>query len=765
MKGEAEKCLDLLNRQIVGLLLAWQLPVSIRVKCIQSKKEMRILHQRKDIPEKTEKGQIVKGLSLSLICSTLSQVGYIEPCDWADWVKTSARTPFLTIRGAISLQPAPTKQVQFLSLGVHPIEPQTCGNVLYDEVNWLFALSTFGNQEELSSDDGVTKLKRSEDLRFKQDGFTNKQLKGGGKGVDRWPMFYLRIEMESANSFSEDSLEKLGESGLAGLLKVLGAMVTEFLHQNLFRPRAKHATRKQGSPRISQTSRSGLKSPDLDPNSRILRSSSIKDQGNVFGSWSRIKSGVHVKSLAACPSLVSPITQPCKGQSSISIPSNSYNRLTAAPQATFASTSKERTVEWINPISGAAVTVDARTGLVIEPQSSKRPASAPTRSKRWSLPVTGGLKQKVASDIEKRVTRSASSPPDDVSKTTSCSSDLLKQWENPVFQTAEKPIPYISFDGTSSGIPSNLNGEHHRCTDADIQNAFSHSSLLSSAKLSRSMLKDAEIIAQVDQKYILIRMPTKPDPRTLRVPSEKILVLVDQHAADERIRVETLLAELMKSPVRLARPIVFEIMAREKDLLTRHIPYFASWGVIYDIRIMPHSANYSLFIKRLPTPIAERCRVEPKILIELLRGEAWKREERSSKPQAPNEESDSPSKHQAKGNNGWLARLSTCPQRLLDMLNSRACRSAIMFNDRLTIAECQTLMQRLGECAFPFQCAHGRPSMVPLVSVRNGAEEGPEKGGFDADVGDEEKGFREAWKGWKSTGDGETVGRKRVKLA
>ena len=40
-----------------------------------------------------------------------------------------------------------------------------------------------------------------------------------------------------------------------------------------------------------------------------------------------------------------------------------------------------------------------------------------------------------------------------------------------------------------------------------------------------------------------------------------------------------------------------------------------------------------------------------------------------------------------------------------------------MFNDELTREQCQTLVARLARCKFPFQCAHGRPSLVPLVDV------------------------------------------------
>jgi hypothetical protein len=40
-----------------------------------------------------------------------------------------------------------------------------------------------------------------------------------------------------------------------------------------------------------------------------------------------------------------------------------------------------------------------------------------------------------------------------------------------------------------------------------------------------------------------------------------------------------------------------------------------------------------------------------------------------------------------------------------------------MFNDELSNEQCKALILRLAECAFPFQCAHGRPSMIPLLNL------------------------------------------------
>lgn len=48
-----------------------------------------------------------------------------------------------------------------------------------------------------------------------------------------------------------------------------------------------------------------------------------------------------------------------------------------------------------------------------------------------------------------------------------------------------------------------------------------------------------------------------------------------------------------------------------------------------------------------------------------------------------------------------------------------ACRSAIKFGDRLSIDECQILIQDLKKCKLPFQCAHGRPTLIPIINITN----------------------------------------------
>lgn len=44
---------------------------------------------------------------------------------------------------------------------------------------------------------------------------------------------------------------------------------------------------------------------------------------------------------------------------------------------------------------------------------------------------------------------------------------------------------------------------------------------------------------------------------------------------------------------------------------------------------------------------------------------------------------------------------------------------AIKFGDKLTARECEELIKQLSECKLPYQCAHGRPTLVPLIDISN----------------------------------------------
>jgi DNA mismatch repair protein MLH3 len=150
----------------------------------------------------------------------------------------------------------------------------------------------------------------------------------------------------------------------------------------------------------------------------------------------------------------------------------------------------------------------------------------------------------------------------------------------------------------------------------------------------------------------------------------------------------------------------------------------------------------TLTVRTLPTPIAQRAAGDPTLLICLLRAEMWKVAEggrggsSAGAPVHDERQAATPGSRQ-----DWTRRTAGCPAGIVDMLNSRACRSAVMFNDALSREECERLVGRLARCAFPFQCAHGRPSVVPLLRL---AEEGPGAGDEAGKVD-----FVDAFRRWK----------------
>ena len=57
------------------------------------------------------------------------------------------------------------------------------------------------------------------------------------------------------------------------------------------------------------------------------------------------------------------------------------------------------------------------------------------------------------------------------------------------------------------------------------------------------------------------------------------------------------------------------------------------------------------------------------------------------------------------------------PNSELQVLQSRACHGAIKFGDKLDENDSIKLLSSLTECSLPFQCAHGRPSIAPLLNI------------------------------------------------
>ncbi|KAF6834413.1 vacuolar membrane protein [Colletotrichum musicola] len=227
-----------------------------------------------------------------------------------------------------------------------------------------------------------------------------------------------------------------------------------------------------------------------------------------------------------------------------------------------------------------------------------------------------------------------------------------------------------------------------------------------SGRISKAALTEAEVVAQVDRKFVLVKLARETDVKNKRqrLKDLSVLVLIDQHAADERCRLEALMQDYFEAQEgsdnvvarieRLDKSLQFEFSAKERSLLRIYSHHFRRWGIVYRVE-EPETSQWrhkskqlcKIEVVGLPPSILERCRTEPKILADLLRAEAWKLQEEGRPPVRPF--------NLGKGSSGqeidWISNFHGCPQGILDLLNSRSCRSAIMFNDILSMTECEAL--------------------------------------------------------------------------
>jgi DNA mismatch repair protein MLH3 len=814
-RTELERLWESLKQCVVALLVASGRVVALRMRDLATSRSLTISgpKDRKSLgigPGPPEK--------LRLVLSTLQQAGLISVGNAKSWIPASASSRSIVIKGGICLKPAPNKSIQFLSLGISPLSREG-HNELYDHINRLFSRSRFGAiEEEILTEE--ERLRRQRDKRFKQDGLTNKQL-STEKGVDRWPMFVLSISFKDDKQHSRSQgLDE--EAKLASVINVLDALVTGWLTSNHF-CRQKFSTKERDSSfeleHSFMTSQKLLNENDTRssngerilalresrPTSKQRPSSPLRPYTGVasMNALSRIKSSnraVLEKARPYAPGSKRPSTAPAVEFSTnsdvdrrqIKRFKSDHNRLAyiselsqsdlqlsvGAKIATSArdnenadesrfETPQDDVMDWTDPYTKQTHRINSRTGAVLAPEPRKSQADV------VGTKMTDRESQSIFA-------RSLRLPPqtqlvDKLNEGGGWLESVLKKWQNPVFPCAEKSIQQASLHIPGDETSTVLTDKFNFTTACQINQAFTEISHLNANRITKTALKNARVVSQVDSKFILVAVNTGRGEHGDSNKECSMLVMIDQHAADERVKVEQLLQDLSeplsatdamqtstlghKSRIRtalLSKPLTFRISAREIELFRSHARRFADWGILFDLPQSPKDAkgrnDSDLIVRYLPPVIAERCKLDPKLLINLLRTELWKLVETPTSIAKRGELStDEGAEHD------WLKTVGILPQGLLDMVNSRACRSAIMFNDVLSNEDCKELLAKLVECKFPFLCAHGRPSMVPLIDLGRLGELGRDEG-FRITNGvegfgrvEKEQGFVEAFGRWKGS--------------
>ena len=236
--------------------------------------------------------------------------------------------------------------------------------------------------------------------------------------------------------------------------------------------------------------------------------------------------------------------------------------------------------------------------------------------------------------------------------------DILSTWKNPVFSP-------------KSGFVTSLN-------EAPFINF--------GMRFDKEIFDDLIVIGQVDKKFIS------------GITKNGIFVLFDQHAVHERIRLETLIRENFPGGKSVISEDVsvdgmkLPIPLEDLNLLERYKFEAIKFGLDFD-RI-PEKVE-EIRVSKIPKCFGRReLKTIPDLISSLIRDIVENlRETRGSSS-------------------------AMLPKTLHSVLCSQACRSALKFGDKIHLIKCRDLIRRLSGCSAPFQCAHGRPSIAPIVDMR-----------------------------------------------
>ncbi|XP_058471863.1 DNA mismatch repair protein Mlh3 [Solea solea] len=290
-----------------------------------------------------------------------------------------------------------------------------------------------------------------------------------------------------------------------------------------------------------------------------------------------------------------------------------------------------------------------------------------------------------------RVISSGLDGKDDGEESSNSLSSLYSKWNNPVFV---RP-PMVGVD-ISSGQADGLAVKIHN--------------ILFPYRFSKAMIKSMKVICQVDKKFLACLINTRDEEPAVHNESEgNLLVLVDQHAAHERVRLENLVADSYEeapnaSGERRLRssnilpPLEISVTEEEQRLLRSCQAHLENLGL--ELKYS-QAADPQVFVGKVPLCFMERennelKRGRPSVIKGIV--EEYLREQTELLRSAG----------RVRG---------TLPLTVLKVLASLACHGAIKFNHSLSRDECHSLVASLSSCQLPFQCAHGRPSIIPLVDV------------------------------------------------
>ena len=203
-----------------------------------------------------------------------------------------------------------------------------------------------------------------------------------------------------------------------------------------------------------------------------------------------------------------------------------------------------------------------------------------------------------------------------------------------------------------------------------------------SLKVSKSNLSGRDEIVPVALLRIPLKLIGVVGKLYVLLESESGLVLIDQHAAHERVLYEQMLSRMEKDGVapsqKLLLPETVELSPKDSAFLNDIIPTLNRLGVG-----LSNFGDRTFLLDSLPPFVKDTQ--SRKFVLELI------------------------DKLQAAGEGVNVLRLGE------DVITKTVCRHAVKANDALQEEELKRLIDDLRDCKMPYTCPHGRPTIIEMT--------------------------------------------------
>ncbi|KAK0190644.1 hypothetical protein F5146DRAFT_930734 [Armillaria mellea] len=627
----------------------------------------------------------------------------------------------ITLDGFISLDGAPSKAYQYIYVNKHPID---VGD-LHRLIDAKFTASTFA--KHAYDETGETSLRPTS--------------RRSPRKMEKKPVYVLNLTVppREVDNCLEPAKGNLHFQNKHTIIALLSDAIQSFLSRNGFSNVGEGSTRNSASP-----------AP------RKRRKTNIDDSGYVSDEEEVDRGGLELQRTAT-PLFIRRVCV------SIRRPTNKFRYINCQDE-------RDKVPDefiWTDPTTGRAFVVNGRTG----------------NSRACENAILGGGDE--VRDTKLRTPNSRITFP--ISKQASGSGKaVMPEWiqealeANDVYTQTERRIPAISISDSTPWLNIQDAFRHkdpsHGCQSSRYFPSGQHNPMTYAMTIGGSSrhryrkedLRNAHVINQVDRKFIACLINDTGQIEGGGRPG-RALVLIDQHAADERIRVERFLKTLCSGflysqkggqdktrmvETRLLSPNIPILLTKHEAIQLARSPQVQHalryWGFAFcgldevGSESEPNSdeSGYrQIMVETIPDIVGNKLLVGDE-LRDLVKGSL-------SNPDLSGDPAVEDSTPESDENSFvWLKALRWCPRELMDLINSKACRGAIMFNDVLSVSQCERLVLQLADTAFPFQCAHGRsvglfsyaalllcntgvsyrPSLVPLTDISKdvtGAKGGP----------------------------------------